>query len=99
MIAKNYTPKRTICKVTFTMPADVVTEKVSLAGDFNDWDPSDYQLEKKGENFEIELRLKPESIYRFKYLIDDQVWENDYAADEYIPNDFGTEDSVVIIGK
>ena len=49
MIAKNYTPKRTICKVTFTMPADVVTEKVSLAGDFNDWDPSDYQLEKKGE--------------------------------------------------
>ena len=72
MIAKNYTPKRTICKVTFTMPADVVTEKVSLAGDFNDWDPSDYQLEKKGENYEIELRLKPESTYRFKYLIDDQ---------------------------
>ena len=92
MLAKNYTPKRTICKVTFTMPADVVSEKVSLAGEFNDWDPSDHQLE-------IELRLKPESTYRFKYLIDDQVWENDYAADEYIPNDLGTEDSVVVIGK
>ena len=81
------------------MPADVVSEKVSLAGEFYDWDPSDHQLEKKGENFEIELRWQPESTYRFMYRIDDQVWENDYAADEYIPNDLGTEDSVVVIGK
>ena len=53
----------------------------------------------KKDTYQIELRLKPEQSYRFKYLIDNELWENDYAADEYIPNEFGTEDSVVIIGN
>ena len=45
------------------------------------------------------LSLKPESEYKFKYLIDGEKWENDYKADAYVPNVFGTKDSVVIVGK
>jgi len=45
------------------------------------------------------MRLKPENRYRFRYLLDGEVWENDDSADEYIPNEFGTEDSVVEVGK
>jgi hypothetical protein len=33
--------------------------------------------------------------YRFRYLLDDQRWENDWAADAYLPNSFGGDDSVV----
>jgi 1,4-alpha-glucan branching enzyme len=99
MLSKKFTPKRTVCKVTFTMPANVAKEQVAIAGDFNDWNPAEYVLQKKKDMYQIELRLKPEQSYRFKYLIDNELWENDYAADQYIPNEFGTEDSVVIIGN
>ena len=33
--------------------------------------------------------------YRFRYYLDGQRWENDWEADEYRANDFGSEDSVV----
>ena len=99
MLLKKFTPKRTVCKVTFTMPVEAVKKQVAIAGDFNDWNPTEHVLEKKKDSYQIELRLKPEQTYRFKYLIDNELWENDYAADEYIPNEFGTEVSVVIIGN
>jgi hypothetical protein len=35
--------------------------------------------------------------YKFRYLIDDSRWENDWNADRYIPNSFGSEDSLVIV--
>ena len=81
------------------MPVEAVKKQVAIAGDFNDWNLTEHVLEKKKDSYQIELRLKPEQTYRFKYLIDNELWENDYAADEYIPNEFGTEDSVVIIGN
>ncbi|RNC83659.1 MAG: glycoside hydrolase [Balneola sp.] len=99
MLEKKFTPKRTVCKVTFTVPSEIVEKEVSLAGDFNDWDATAIKLEKKNGYYETELRLKPESEYRFKYLIDGETWENDYEADAYVANEFGTEDSLVTIGK
>ena len=33
--------------------------------------------------------------YRFRYLLDGQRWDNDWAADAYVRNDFGGDDSVV----
>lgn len=99
MITKEFTPKRTICKVTFSIPSDWAEKDVQLVGDFNDWDEDSDSLTNSGDNWEITLRLKPEATYRFKYLIDGEKWENDDAADDYVVNIFGTEDSVVIIGK
>lgn len=34
--------------------------------------------------------------YRFRYLADSERWENDYAADGHIRNEFG-DDSVVVL--
>ena len=99
MLEKKFTPKRTVCKVTFSVPSEIVSEEVALAGDFNDWDPTSIKLEKKNGFYKTEVRLKPESEYKFKYLIDGEVWENDYEADAYVPNEFGTADSLVAIGK
>ncbi|SMO72406.1 isoamylase early set domain-containing protein [Gracilimonas mengyeensis] len=99
MISKNYTPKRTVCKVTFSLPEEWANEKVAIAGDFNDWDTSADELEKKDGSWETTLRLKPENTYRFKYFVDGERWENDDDADEYEANEFGTEDSVLVIGE
>lgn len=99
MLTKKFTPKRTVCKVTFSMPEEVAEKEVALAGDFNNWDTQSIKLEKKNGVYATEVRLKPGAEYRFKYLIDGTIWENDYEADGYVPNEFGTEDSLVIIGK
>ncbi len=99
MLTKKFTPKRTVCKVTFSVPSEIVNEEVALAGDFNDWDYESLKLKKKNGVYQTEVRLKPENEYKFKYLIDGEVWENDYEADAYVPNEFGTEDSVVVVGK
>jgi 1,4-alpha-glucan branching enzyme len=99
MLQKKFTPKRTICKVTFSIPEQWAEKDVKLVGDFNDWDKDSDSLEKKDDKWEVTMRLKPENRYRFRYLLDGEVWENDDAADEYIPNEFGTEDSVVEVGK
>jgi len=99
MISKEFTPKRTVCKVTLTLPEEWANKEVVVAGSFNDWDTSSDKLEKKNGKWTTTLRLKPENEYRFKYLIDGEKWENDDAADLYVPNEFGSEDSVIKIGE
>ena len=99
MLKKTFTPKRTICRVTFSIPEEWAEKDVKLVGDFNDWDKKSDSLEKKKDRWEITMRLKPENTYRFKYLIDGEKWENDDDADRYVANEYGSEDSVVEVGK
>ncbi|MBD3617570.1 MAG: isoamylase early set domain-containing protein [Gracilimonas sp.] len=99
MITKEFTPKRTVCKAMLALPEEWAKNEVSVAGDFNDWDKNSDHLEKKKGKWSITLRLKPENEYRFKYFIDGERWQNDDAADKYVPNEFGTEDSVIVVGK
>jgi hypothetical protein len=43
----------------------------------------------------VSVTLKPKKRYQFRYLLNGERWENDWQADEYVPNQFGTEDSVL----
>ncbi|MAO65569.1 MAG: glycoside hydrolase [Balneola sp.] len=99
MISKEFTPKRTVCKVTLTIPEEWAEKEVAVAGTFNNWDTDADKLEKKKGGWTTTLRLKPENEYKFKYFIDGERWENDDAADEYVTNEHGTEDSVIKVGK
>lgn len=99
MIKKEFTPKRTVCKVTLTVPGDWAEKEIAVAGDFNNWDTKAEMMEKNKNGWTTTLRLKPENEYTFKYFIDGERWVNDDAADKYVSNEFGTEDSVVVIGK
>ena len=45
--------------------------------------------------FSVTVTLEAGRHYRFKYLLDGSRWENDWAADAYVVNQFGTEDSLV----
>lgn len=85
--------------MTFSFPAEMAENEVALAGDFNDWDTTSLKMERKNGSYQTTVRLKPETNYKFKYLVDGSRWENDHNADAYEPNEFGTDDSVLSIGK
>jgi 1,4-alpha-glucan branching enzyme len=99
MITKKFTPKRTTCKVTFSYPASKVSTSVAVAGDFNEWNPAAGEMKLKGEEYSVTLSLKPSTDYKFKYVVDGENWENDDAADSYVANEFGTQDSVLSVGE
>jgi hypothetical protein len=45
--------------------------------------------------FSVTVELEVGRAYRFRYLLDGVRWENDWAADAYVPNSYGEDDSVV----
>ena len=49
----------------------------------------------KDGSFSATASLESGGTYRFRYLVDGERWENDWEADEYLPNDFGSDDSIV----
>ena len=95
MIKKQFTPKKTVCKVTFTVCTEKANDSVAVLGDFNNWDPTANPLSNKNGDWETTVKLNPNEEFKFRYLIDGSVWENDEAADAYVTNEFGTQDSVV----
>jgi len=95
---KTYTKTGDSCRVTFNLPAEVRAEAVAVCGEFNNWDKSANPLKKRKKgNFSATLYLEAGREYRFRYWVDGERWENDWAADKYLPNEFGTEDSVVVV--
>ena len=81
--------------VTFELPAAVAAGSVALCGDFNDWSETSHPLNRTDDGFKASVELAPGQRWRFRYLLDGARWENDWAADDYIVNEFGGEDSVV----
>ena len=78
MLRKDYSKTGRSCRVTFAIPADVNAETASLCGEFNDWDAASHPMNRrKGGNFSLTISLKPDQVYRFRYLLDHQGWEND----------------------
>ena len=86
------------CKVTFDLTAAAGVNDVHLCGEFNDWSPTATPMtRRKDGSFRVTVVLEPGRPYRFRYLVDGVRWENDWAADAYVPNDYGGEDSVVML--
>ena len=95
---KEYTKTGRSCRVTFELPAQINAESVALCGEFNEWDPTKHPLKRSRDgSFSLTVSLKPGREYRFRYLVDGERWENDWGADKYVPNEFGTEDSVIVL--
>ncbi len=88
--------KKGVCKVTFELPKEVEAQTASIAGDFNSWDVNATPMKRKRDgSFSAAINLEAGKEYRFRYWLDGARWENDWHADAYLPNSFGTEDSVV----
>lgn len=98
MLKKNYSKSGKSCRVTFKLPAEVQAEQVVLCGEFNDWDENANPMRKlKDGSFSQTVSLEAAKEYRFRYLLNGAKWENDWEADKYMENDFGTEDSVIVV--
>jgi 1,4-alpha-glucan branching enzyme len=98
MLKKSYSKSGKQCRVTFSLPREVNAENVALCGDFNGWDNNDHIMKKlKDGSFSLTISLPAGRSYRFRYLLDGERWENDWAADAYLPNSYGSEDSVVVV--
>ena len=71
----------------------------SVVGDFNNWSIKDHPMKKlKNGEFIVELDLESNKEYQFRYLIDEETWENDWEADKYIRSEFGNcENSVIVV--
>ena len=83
-------------RVTFTIDPGVGAEAAAVCGEWNDWSADAGVMRRDAEGgFSVTVDLKAGRAYRFRYLIDGQRWDNDWAADAYVRNDFGGDDSVV----
>lgn len=83
-------------EVTFVLPADAAGVSVHLCGEFNDWSvTSTPMFEAEDGSFRVTVLLEAGRRYRYRYLVDGERWENDWAADDYVPNEFEGEDSAV----
>ena len=100
MLKKQFAKSKPTCKVTFTLPKEAVNggKEVKLLGDFNDWNwENGYPMKASKNEFKTVVELEAGREYQFRYLIDNTSWENDWAADNYMPTPFGVENSVVAI--
>ncbi|MEX0771596.1 MAG: isoamylase early set domain-containing protein [Balneolales bacterium] len=77
----------------------MANEKVAVVGDFNNWDLNANQLKITKGAWQTTLRFKPETEVKFRYFIDDEKWSNDDTADGSVGNIYGTEDSIIKLGK
>ena len=99
-IQKKFLKTRPVCKVTFIMPKEAVesAEKVNIVGDFNNWDKSSLPLKRlKTGTFKITIDLPCGKEYQYRYLVDNNIWENDWAADKYVHSPYHDSDNSVVI--
>ncbi len=98
MIKKTYSKGKRACRVMFELPPEVNAQSAHLCGEFNDWNQTLHPMNRRKDgSFTLTISLKPGQSYRFRYLLDGERWDNDWAADGYVPNPFGSEDSLVAV--
>ena len=83
-------------RVTFTVDPRAGARTAVVCGEWNDWSADAGVMHRDaGGGFSVTVDLDAGRAYRFRYLLDGQRWDNDWAADAYVRNDFGGDDSVV----
>lgn len=85
-------------RVDFVLPEQFEATTIAIVGEFNGWSRTALAMERtESGKWSAAIEL-PRGRYRFRYLIDGERWENDRRADAYEPNEFGGDDSVIVVG-
>ncbi|HVO37977.1 MAG TPA: isoamylase early set domain-containing protein [Spirochaetia bacterium] len=83
-------------QVTFTMPPMEGVDSLHLCGEFNGWSESSTPMKREPDgSWSATLTLDGGKSYVFRYRDNRGEWHNDWSADAYVPNQFGTENSVL----
>lgn len=95
MIAKRKMGRGKV-RVTFSMPQLANVHQLHLVGDFNNWNTAETPMVQAPDStWSVALSLDSGHDYQYRYLANGVDWHNDSAADGYVPNEFGSDNSVV----
>ncbi|MFW6139318.1 MAG: isoamylase early set domain-containing protein [Spirochaetota bacterium] len=85
-------------KVHLTLKAPEAS-RVAAVGDWNDWDPSSHRMsDKNGDGvWEITIKVRPGTEYRYQFLINGDKWVPDPNAPMQVNDGFGGADSILQI--
>jgi len=95
MITKRRAPRNGHVRVTFVLDRPDA-ETVCVAGDFTAWRTSRPMRRSEDGTWRVGVELRSGCEYGFRYLVDGVHWVNDPSADKYVPNPYGSENSVVV---
>ncbi|MBL8967669.1 MAG: isoamylase early set domain-containing protein [Spirochaetaceae bacterium] len=72
-------------------------ESVSVAGDFNGWDPVGWEFSRARPDgaWELEVKLKKGAMYAYNFVIDGERWIPDPSTREFVEDGFGGESSLL----
>lgn len=98
MLKKRFFKTKDEVEVTFEVSQNH-WESAHVAGEFNNWKPEPMTLVKKSGLFKYKTRLPKEQKVQFRYLFNKHQWANDPQADDYVANDFGSDNGVVLTSK
>lgn len=98
-IQKQFLKSRPECKVKFRVPKERAdgAERVSLVGDFNNWDASATPMDElKSGDYTAVLYLDPDQTYEFRYLVDGAHWINDEDAEQLVTTPYPDAQNSVV---
>jgi hypothetical protein len=73
-------------------------QSVHVVGTFNDWRPSSIELEDQDHDGVWRATLVlPAGTYEYMFVVDGERWVPDHLAERLVADDFGRENSVVIV--
>ncbi len=87
----------TLYRVRLTFRPPHPATQVTLAGTFNQWNPSAHPMKREGEVFVTELLL-PAGVYQYKFVVNGNTWYPDPKNPEKTPDGFGGWNSVLQVG-
>jgi len=75
-------------------------KEVSVVGDFNNWDRKKGMMEymPQENRWFIRMLIKP-GTYRYKFLIDTNIWVIDKKAEQFVDDGFGGKCSVIVVSE
>lgn len=74
-------------------------KKVAVVGDFNGWDAQHvaYQAQHRGGGVWSVTATVPVGHHRYSFVVDDSVWVADPTAPRIVDNDFGMDNSAIVV--
>lgn len=95
MIRKYRSPNPGHVRVVFELPSCVWADRISVTGDFNDWNQAAHPLVQNRQGvWQVAVDLPIGHTYQFRYVIDGQ-WRTDSHADGFADNGYGSQNSIV----
>ena len=74
-------------RATFRLRCGVGYHEVCVVGEFNDWSRTANPMTFDGYAYVAEIIIATGRTYRFRYLVDNERWQIDWAADRFAPNE------------